>query len=191
MKYHYAQRLPAQPMVGFSCFNDAGDWCGVIVYNNGIGNIEKPFGVAKGNVCELARVALNGKQEATSRYVATSLRLLKKQNPLIEAVVSYADTDQGHEGTIYQATNWTFVSRHKTGDEFIDPKTGKSVHSRSHSPTGFNKQFGVRKRVVKTSSLLRVKKGPKNKYVFPFSKRMKEWCAANSMPYPKKQAQEV
>ena len=192
MKFHYAKRLPAQPMVGFSCFNKAGEWCGVIVYNKGIGAIESPLGLPRGAACELVRVALNGKQEQTSAYVATSLRILKKENPLLEAVVSYADTDEGHTGTIYQASNWTYVSTHRTGDKFIDPRTGKDVHSRSHSVSGVNTQFGTRKRVLKTSDLLRIKKGPKHKYVYPFSKRMKLWCAENGKPYPKKpQAQEV
>lgn len=185
MNFHYAKRLPAQPMVGFSCFEND-EWCGVIVFNNGIGSIEKPFGVHKGQVAELARVALNGKQSATSKAVSIALRLFSAQNPLVKLVVSYADTDQGHSGVIYQATNWLFISQHHTGDKFINPKTDKEIHSRSHSSTGINKQFGVLKRVFKTSDLIKIKCGPKNKYLYFFEKKLRETWLKKALPYPKR-----
>jgi hypothetical protein len=189
LNFHYAKRLPAQPMVGFSIFEN-NEWCGVIVFNNGIGNIEKPYNLKKGQVCELARVALNGKQQATSKALSLSIKLFKKQNPLVKLIVSYADTDQNHNGTIYQATNWFLVSTHKTGDEYIDPKTRKSVHSRSHSVSGYNTQFGTKKKVYKTSELIRVAKGMKHKYIYTLDKTLLPLCKSLSKPYPKK-AQEV
>ena len=187
--FHYAKRLPAQPMIGFSVFEDD-SWCGVIVFNAGIGNINKPYELNKGEVAELVRVALNGKQSQTSKALSIALKLFRNQNPLCKLVVSYADSDENHIGVIYQATNWFFVSSHKTGDKFIDCN-GKEIHSRSHSPTGYNIQFGVRKRVVKTSDLTRVKKGVKHKYIYPLRKELIPLCRSLAKPYPKKQAQEV
>jgi hypothetical protein len=57
-------------------------------------------------VYELNRLCLrdNLPMEA-SRLVAGTFRLLPK--PLI--VVSYADTKQGHEGVVYQATNFIYT----------------------------------------------------------------------------------
>tara|TARA_R110000751_G_scaffold47545_1_gene106399 strand:- start:111 stop:713 length:603 start_codon:yes stop_codon:yes gene_type:complete len=185
LKFHYAKRLPAQPMVGFSVFNKKDEWCGVVVFNNGIGAIEKPFGIKKGQISELARVALNGKQSLTSRVLSRAIKIFKKQNPLVLLLVSYSDTDYGHKGTIYQATNWYYIKSLKTGDKFIDPKTGKDIHSRSHSTTGYNKQFGALKKVIKTSELIKIKKGLKNKYIYPLNKEMHNFCKSISKKYPK------
>lgn len=181
--FHYANRLPAQPMTGINVFNEKKEWCGVVVFNIGIGNINKPFDLPNGSVCELVRVALNGKQEQTSKAVAIAVRLFKKINPLCKLLVSYADSDQHHCGTIYQAMNWYFVSSHKTGDKYINPKTGKDVHSRSHSPKGFNIQFGEVKRVLNTNDLIRIKTGVKHKYIYPIDKNLKDMCKQLSKPY--------
>jgi hypothetical protein len=188
MNFHYAKRLPAQPMTAFSVFNNTDEWCGVVVFNIGIGNIAKAFNLHNGSVCELVRVALNGKQEQTSKAVAIAVKQFKRVNPLCKLLVSYADSDQNHVGTIYQAMNWYLVSTHKTGDKFIDPKTGKEIHSRSHSPKGFNIQFGQRKKVHNTNDLIRVKTGVKNKYIYPIDKSLIPLCKSLSKPYPKQHA---
>lgn len=185
LKFHYAKRLPAQPMIGFNIYENE-NWCGVIVFNGGIRNIESPFGLARGQVAELVRVALNGKQSKTSKCLALAIKLFKKHNPLVKLLVSYADSDQEHFGTIYQATNWIYIGSHKTGDQYIDPKTGKSVHSRSHSPTGKRKQFGVIKNVVKTQDLIRIKTGVKHKYIYIFDPLLKHEWKKKALPYPKK-----
>lgn len=188
MKFHYAKRMPAQPMTAFSVFNDKKEWCGVIVFNIGIGNISKPFNMPNGTVCELVRVALNGKQEQTSKAVAIAVKQFKKVNPLCDLLVSYADSDEKHTGTIYQAMNWYFVSAHNTGDKFIDPSTGKSIHSRAHSPKGYNVQFGTKKKVLNTNDLIRSKTGVKYKYIYPLDKSLIPMCKAMAKPYPKNAA---
>jgi len=190
LNFHYAKRIPSQPMTGINVFNDKDEWCGVVVFNIGIGNISKPFNLPNGSVCELVRVALNGKQEQTSKAVSIAVKLFKKINPLCKLLVSYADSDQNHTGTIYKAMNWYFISSHKTGDKFIDPKTGKDIHSRSHSPTGFNKQFGEIKKVLNTNDLVRIKTGVKHKYIYPLDKNLIPLCKSLSKAYPKN-AQEV
>jgi hypothetical protein len=185
LHFHYAKRIPAQPMTGINIFNDIGEWCGVVVFNIGIGNISKPFNLPNGAVCELVRVALNGKQETTSKAVSLAMKFFKKLNPLCKLLVSYADSDQSHKGTIYQAMNWYFISAHNTGDKFIDPKTGKDIHSRAHSPKGFNVQFGIKKKVLNTQDLTRIKTGVKYKYIFPLDKSLIPMCKDMAKPYPK------
>jgi hypothetical protein len=170
-------------MIGYNVF-EKDEWCGCVIFNAGIRNIEKPFKLNQGNVAELVRVALNGKQKKTSQAVAISVRLFKKANPLVRLLVSYADTDEGHSGTLYQAMNWIYVGSMKTGDAFIDPKTGKQVHSRAHSPTGYRKQFGTMKKVPKTNELTRVKKGEKNKYIYVLNKEDRPKYEHLRKPYP-------
>jgi hypothetical protein len=188
MNFHYAKRLPANPMIGYSVFNDTNEWCGVIIFNNGSLSIEKPYKLSKGNVCELVRVALNGKQETTSKAVSIAIKLFSKSNPLVKLLVSYADTDQNHNGTLYQATNWYLTDSKVTGDEYINPYTNKPIHSRSHSESGYKNMFGVKKQVFKTSQLTRVKKGIKHKYIYPLDKTLVPLCKSLAKPYPKSNA---
>lgn len=176
LKFHYAERVPAQPMVAYSVFNEKNEWCGVVIFNNGIGAIAKPFKMKNGEVYELVRVALNGKHNKTSQVVSRAVKLFKKDQPLVKILVSYADTDLGHEGIIYKAMNWVYILTNKTGNKYIDPKTGKDIHSRSHSKTGYNIQFGTRKKVKKTNELIKIEKGVKHKFVYPLYKEYKVVC---------------
>jgi hypothetical protein len=57
------------------------------------------------NVVELNRLCCDNKPNHASFLVGRSLRMLPK--PLI--VVSYADTEQGHVGYVYQATNFIYT----------------------------------------------------------------------------------
>ena len=129
--YHYAGHSPAGNVLGYSVFNDD-VFCGVVTFGSGANNnIGTAYGLKQGEVCELTRVALNGKQPTTSQVVAMCLKHLKKDAPLIRLVVSYADADQKHYGTIYQATNWLYVGTNlrnvKDGSYIIH---GERVHGR-------------------------------------------------------------
>ena len=90
-------------------------------------------GLFNGQVLELVRVALNGKQNTpTSKFVAVSMRLLKKQKPMLKMLVSYADiTNQNHKGVIYQATNWLYDGISRTGKDAYYIVDGKLIHGRS------------------------------------------------------------
>ena len=186
LNFHYAKRVPAPPIVGLSVFEN-GVWCGCICFNAGNEGISKPYSLKIGQVAELVRVALNGKQSSTSKAVSLALRVFKGLCPLVKLVVSYADSDEGHIGVIYQATNWIYERSAKTANAFFDKKTGKQVHSRSVSVTGWNIQFGVKKKCSKKSDLVEVKKGIKHKYLYPLSKDMVSFCQSVAKPYPKKQ----
>lgn len=182
MNYHYSKSVPLVQSA-FSVFNAKGEWCGVICYSIGANNnISKPYNLTQGQVCELVRVALNGKQESTSKAVAISLKLLSKANPLVKLVVSYADEAQGHTGTIYQATNWHF-----TGDSF-DSKIvidGKAIHKKTvHSNYGTNNVSKLNERGYKAEY---VADAAKHKYIYPLDKTLIPMCKALSKPYPKKE----
>jgi len=171
LNFHYAKRVPAQPLCGYSIFNNKSEWCGVIVFNNGVGNIEKPFNLKKGEVCELVRIALNGKQDKTSRALSIALKLFKKHNPLVKLIVSYADSDF-HKGTLYKASNFIYIGSKKTGNEYI--YNNKSVHSRSISKTGYSKQFGIFRKTIKKKDCEVIKKGVKHKFIYFLDKNEKQ-----------------
>jgi hypothetical protein len=191
LNFHYAKTVPVN-VFGYSVFNDKNEWCGVIVYGHGSNNnIAKPFGLKIGEVLELVRVALNGKQEFTSKAVAMSLKLIKKDIPLCKLVVSYADLDQNHIGTIYQATNWYFVGikmeNKKDGSYIIN---GKRVHGRTISAKF--KKYGLSatieniKKFYKTDDVEAYITKGKVKYLYPLCDEMRQLCEKLKQDYIKK-----
>ncbi|KAA5532668.1 protein Mom [Taibaiella lutea] len=140
--FHYAKAMP-MTLCSFSVFNDKGEWCGCIVYSSGANQHQgKKYGLVQGQVCELVRVALNGKQENTSKALSISLKLLQKMNPLLRLVVSYADCDQEHAGTIYQATNWIYEGLTELNGGTPKFKIrGKVIHGRSIAKKGWKQSI--------------------------------------------------
>jgi hypothetical protein len=176
LNFHYAKALPVNTF-GYSVFNDKDEWCGVILYALGANNnLAKSFNLQQGQVLELVRVALNGKQEATSKAISISLKIIKRDCPNVKVIVSYADMGQNHIGVVYQATNWIFIeSQSSSGIEVFS--NGKWMHKRSYD--------GLK---IKTKIIETRKKAGKYKYVYPLEKSLINLCKSLSKPYPKKQA---
>lgn len=191
--FHYSHCSPLKS-IGYNVYNGNDEWCGVILYGRGATPaISSPYGLSQGQVLELTRVALNGKQETTSQAVAMSLKALKKDYPLVKLVVSYADIDQSHLGTIYQATNWIYEGESCAGTMSGFIINGKKVHKKSiydkmvfedgkwiHCPQTIEM---VRKYFDKDAQPF-ITAG-KRKYLMPMDKQMKKFIAPLAKPYPK------
>ena len=171
LNFHYAKRVPAGLNVAYSVFNDNDEFCGVVVYGYPASpNIVPEFDLSNGKVLELRRVALNSKHGITSQALGISMKLLKKDCPSLKLLVSYSDKGQNHYGTIYQATNWYFISEsNSSGKEFF--VNGKWVHSR-HGKGQIQRQLPG-----------------KRKYIYPIDKGLVTLCKSLSKPYPKKEQQ--
>lgn len=175
--FHYSKSVPAV-QYAYNVYNDADEWCGVILYGGGANNnLPKAYGLNAGEVLELVRVALNGKQEQTSKAVALSLRLLKKDDPLVKLIVSFSDHRQNHVGTIYQATNWLYMGLCETSDTQYFYK-GKWTHERS-----INAQSN-RDELKRT--LPKRKNSNKFRYLYVFDKKLRKQYAESALPYPTK-----
>lgn len=180
--FHYAKSVPVN-VTGYSVFNDAKEWCGVVLFGSGAtNNLAGPYGLKQGQVVELVRVALNGKHGSTSKVLSIALRLIKKDLPLVKLIVSYADSEQGHFGTIYQATNW-FYTNYSTDSVFI--VNGVRMHRRSLNSKYNTSSFDALKK--KGLSVVPVKTKPKWKYIYPLNKELVPMCKALAKPYPKKE----
>lgn len=175
MKFHYAKSVPVN-VFGYSVFNNKNEWCGVITYGGGAGPLGKPYGLTNGQYLELTRMALNGKQESTSKAMSISIKLIRKNVPLAQVLISYADKAQGHLGIIYQATNWKFVQNIKSSGVECFYK-GSWVHNRTVSGTPFLQKLRGK---LKTR-----KKSGKFKYLYPLNIKMIKWCEEISLDYPK------
>lgn len=184
-KFHYAKSVPTTKY-SFNIFNDKNEWCGVILYSSGANNqIGKPFNLYQGEVLELVRVALNGKQECTSQALALSLRKLHKIAPHIKLIVSYADLDQEHAGIIYQATNWIYLGKYNVGSVGATIINGKKVHNRTVNNRYGTSSFKYIKENVDENAELFITKG-KHKYIFVFDKKLRKKWLKEHKPYPKK-----
>ena len=97
LNFHYAKKVPAGASFSFSCFNEDGDWCGIVMFGYPPSpSIAKQHGLKNGQLYELRRVALNGNQSSTSKYISFAIKLFKKRIPLCKLLVSWADTKQNH-----------------------------------------------------------------------------------------------
>lgn len=191
INFHYAKAIPVNTF-GYSVFNEKDEWCGVILYGTGANNnLATQYNLKQGNVLELVRMALNGKQESTSKALSISLKLLKKAMPLCKLIISYADKDQNHNGIIYQATNWFYVGtsmiNKKDASYIID---GKRIHGKTISDKckryGLVKNVENAKKVYKAKEVVEYVTKGKIKYIYPLEKSMVEMCKKLSKPYPKK-----
>jgi hypothetical protein len=172
--FHYSKSVPVNPFA-FSVFNDSNEWCGCILYSVGANNnIGKSYKLCGGQIIELTRMALNGKQESTSKALSLSIKLMAKKNPLIKMIVSYADSEQGHTGTIYKATNWYFIGVSKC-IHHIHKTTGKRMHNRVYSELPKNKQAEYKNTIP----------FEKYKYIYPLDKSLIPLCKSLAKPYPK------
>jgi len=183
MNYHYSKSIPSVQLA-YSVFNEDNDFCGVICYGIGANNsIAKPYGLSQGEVIELLRVALNGKQLNTSKAISLSLKLLKKDAPLVKLVVSYADKDQNHKGVIYQASNWYFEGEFDNQRYFII--NGVKTHPKTIHSKGIKQNLESIQKFLDKNATIQISKG-KYKYIYPIDKNLIYLCEKISKPYPKK-----
>lgn len=188
LKFHYAKSVPSV-QYGFNVYNDDDEWCGVICYGGGATpNIGKPFGLIQGEILELVRVALNGKQKATSECVAASLRELHRIDPILKMVVSYADLDQEHAGTIYQATNWIYLGKMNSGSRGAFIINGKKTHPRTIGSMGGVQSLKWVQEHLDPNATEFYTKG-KHRYIFVFDKRLRKQWLKQHQPYPKRRSE--
>ena len=192
MNFHYAKSVPVN-VLGYNVFNELKEWCGVILYGTGANNnIATQYNLKQGEVIELVRMALNGKQESTSKALSISLKLIKKDVPLCKLIVSYADKDQNHKGIIYQATNWIYTGismENSTDSSWV--VNGKRYHGRIISD--WVKSKGGLKGLSRSEFIKKhydinayefVTKG-KIKYLYPLCEETKQLCKTLSKEYIK------
>ena len=57
---------------------------------------------------ELSRLWIDDKMPCNTEswFISKTIALIRKEHPEVEALVSFADPEAGHVGTIYKAANW-------------------------------------------------------------------------------------
>ena len=124
------------------------------------------FGVERKNeVIELHRLHILDctPKNTESWFIARCLKMLKKEKPYINAVVSFADETEGHSGVIYKATH--FVYEGKTASVmFYKDVDGRLRHPRQN---GVN----ITRDRAKELGWQPTKRLGKNRYVYYFKQQ--------------------
>lgn len=98
-----------------------------------------------------------------SFFISRTLKWLKK-NTDIEVIISYADTNHGHVGTIYKASNFKLVGQSAGGVVLM--VDGKQYHDRTlRNPKPYARK--IRERFLnKDPNVFLIKRLPKNIYLY-------------------------
>lgn len=191
LNYHYSKSIPAI-CTGYSVFNNEKQFCGVILFGLGASpNIGRKFNLNTGQIIELVRVALNGKQENTSKCISIALNLVKKNMPAVKLIISFADKDENHIGIIYQATNWYYLGECNVGDKTGYIINGVKTHQRSMMSKGKYRNNTIENaKTIDENATIFYTRG-KHKYIYPIDKQLIPMCKAMAKPYPKKEICDV
>lgn len=171
--WHYSRCIPTAKLVKIGVW-EFGQFVGVVIYGHGaspyLGN---KFGLKVHQCVELVRVAMRNHTVPVSKVIAFSLRLLKKSNPSIRLVVSFADPARGHDGIVYQAGNWIYSGQsNETNECFVN---GRWVH--------------MRRAWYRKNDTTPIRKMPgKHRYLMPLDSEMRERIVPLAKPYPKRAA---
>ena len=183
--WHYSGCLPAGKLVKVGAW-EAGKFIGVVLFGRGATpNLGRPYDLGQDECVELVRIALTKHQTPVSRIASLAMKFLKKSNPKLKLIVSFADQSQGHHGGIYQAGNWTYNGQG-------DPATfymirGKLTHPRSIGAKGLVQNIhGARKL---DPAAVAVAVPGKHRYLMPLDDDMRARILPLAKPYPKRAKQ--
>lgn len=175
--WHYSKKMPVNKTVKIGAWEDD-KFIGVVIFSPGATPaLYKTYKITQQAGCELTRVALNKHKTPVSKILSLAIKFLKRSNPGMRLIISFADTKEGHHGGIYQATNWIYVGN--ACPRRLPKLNGKFIHERSLSVL-------VKQGKAKRSDCEWVNALPKHKYLMPLDDDMREQVRHFSKPYPKR-----
>jgi 5-methylcytosine-specific restriction endonuclease McrA len=120
-------------------------------------SVTSSLGLEYSKVLELDRFCIYPgaqKKNLASFVLARASRMIFNHFPNIEALVSFADPEQGHSGIIYKASGWEEVESKSRGYEYVD-NYGQTIHkktiwnqarSRNLTENEYSEQIGITRR---------------------------------------------
>jgi len=176
-QWHYSGRMSSGKMVYYGVW-EGGRFVGAVVFSNGVTpHLFKRYGLTGKEGAELTRVALGEHATPTSRIVALAVRLLRRQNPGLRLVVSFADQGQNHVGTIYQASNWVYAGETTFCQEY--EYRGRRTTQRTIGPL-------VARGRLRLEDLKPLPTCRKYRYLYPLDREMRRRIEPLRRPYPKR-----
>lgn len=185
INWHYAKAVPVGKLVKVGAWED-GKFIGCVLFGRGANkNMPKPYGLGQDECVELVRVALTAHLTPVSKIMMFAVKFLKRSNPGIRLVVSYADLDSNHHGGIYQATNWIYEGLFGKDSVSAFIINGKKTHRKSIDSLGVKQSIAEVRRCLDANAKEFRTKG-KHKYLMPLDAEMRERILLLSKPYPKR-----
>ena len=183
MNWHYSQKMPSGKLICYGVW-EGGKFIGAVLYGRGGNNrLGSPYRLDQTEICELVRVALTAHHAPVSRILAYTLKSLRRDNPGLRLVVSYADPKQGHHGGIYQATNWVHSGSSDPQPELL--VGGVFMHKRTASALYGTASCKKIKALI-GKEVIRGKVEFKLTYLYPLDDAMRQQIQPLSKPYPKR-----
>lgn len=130
LKKHYAKRM-CHIMYSFGLFSKSNILCGVVTFGKPAGSslcVSICGDTYSKYVIELNRLVVSDGlgRNVLSYFVSKSIRML----PDDKIIVSFADRNMGHNGYIYQATNFIYTGETENTTQLVD-KDGNEFHFRN------------------------------------------------------------
>ena len=168
-EWHYSKSING--LMSDYCFKlmDGERMIGAMIYGRfAMANVWKKYSDSPEEVIELRRLCCidDTPKNTESYFIGKTLRWLKK-NTTIKTVISYADPEYGHEGIIYQATNFKDIGKTSAGKVIM--YNGKKYHDKAIRTKykGELKPFAVRLRKALESGDAFYKK-TEGKYIYEY-----------------------
>lgn len=173
-KWHYSKCLPVGKLVKVGVWEEK-KFIGVVVFGRGSApHLGTAYKLRQDQCVELVRIALTEHQTAVSRIVSIAIKFLKKSNPKLKLIVSFADPDQGHKGGVYQAGNWIYSGDSGKSTEYFVNKKWRHVRGAWY---------------VKNDKTPTRERQGKHRYLMPLDNETKEKIIKLQKPYPKREKQ--
>jgi hypothetical protein len=177
VNWHYSKCVPKSKQNKIGVWEN-GKFIGVVMIGSSSGNHTFEFlGLDQFSGAELTRVALTNHQSPVTRIIKIAFTFLKKKNPLLKALVSYADANQGHHGGIYQGGNWKYFG-------LSNPCTQWFFRGKWRNDIKLSVFF--KGRTALRDTLPQKKLTGKHKYVYFFDKELESRFKNSFKEYPKR-----
>ena len=112
---HYLESYPAGVKASYLVKQKDGQSIGMVIYGSimpAAAKLLQPY-IFPNEIVELKRLFIEdvGIKNIESYVIAKTLKMIKESVPEIKAVITFADSEVGHKGTIYQATNAVYLGK--------------------------------------------------------------------------------
>ena len=177
-QWHYSERMPSGRSYCFGLFNGFDLYC-VAVYGIGVNPYQYSFlrkvtgfDCNQENTSEIKRVARTEPRQnyPITKFISVCNKEMKKLGT--RYVFSFSDPDQGHCGTIYKASNFTYLGK-TTAERHVIDSSGKKRHRKYYRRYAERNNVSVEK-ARRELGLSVVVCSPKDRWFLPLYKKDKK-----------------
>ena len=181
VEWHYSKNTNG--LASRFCFGlfDKAEMIGVMVYAYlGMASVWKKYGEVEKDVVELRRLCCidDTPKNTESYFIAKTINWLR-QNTDCKVVISYADSMQGHVGTIYKAANFYYLGmtakgraiRVKCSDRLYHEKTIRTYYKPKGGERRLKPYAQKIKDMLESGEAEYVHSDGKHIFVYPLSKK--------------------